>query len=191
VLALNFGGKLLQSIAFLSVLTVISGGLLIWFHKLTSRWASDAAPEGLLSRDPSRETRAIPFVSFALTVLYLPLSTISVHAIVSLCSSDLIRPFNMLQTWSSDFWPIDNPYTGLDGTQRPEIPPLGPSSVFRDPHDFCWTTTMRKDEINYAPAAIILAIFTLIFVSFMSSSTTYLTQAVDDILVPHSIGKYH
>ncbi|KAG8691132.1 hypothetical protein FRC11_006552 [Ceratobasidium sp. 423] len=147
VLALNFGGKLLQSISFLGILMTISGGLLFWFYKLTNRWSPNAVPEGLLSRDPARGTRAIPFVSFLLTVLYLPLSTVSVHAI----------------TWSSDFWPVENPYIS---TQDPDLKPLGPSSVFHDPLDFCWTTTMEKDEINYAPVAVILGILTLIFMTF-------------------------
>ncbi|KAH7318861.1 hypothetical protein B0J17DRAFT_773208 [Rhizoctonia solani] len=146
VLALNFGGKLLQSITFLGVLTIVSGGLLFWFYKLTGRWSPDATPEGLLSRDPARGTRAIPFVSFILTVLYLPLSTLSIHAI----------------TWSSDFWPVENPYIK---SETPDLQPLGPSSEFHDPLDFCWTTTMRKDEINYAPVAVVLGILTLIFMT--------------------------
>ncbi|CAE6405463.1 unnamed protein product [Rhizoctonia solani] len=147
VLALNFGGKLLQSITFLGILTILSGGLLFWFYKLTGRWSPDATPEGLLSRDPARGTRAVPFVSFILTVLYLPLSTISVHAI----------------TWSSDFWPLENPYIK---SETPDPQPLGPSSEFHDPLDFCWTTTMRKDEINYAPVAVVLGILTLMFMTF-------------------------
>ncbi|CAE6445855.1 unnamed protein product [Rhizoctonia solani] len=147
VLALNFGGKLLQSITFLGILTVTSGGLLFWFYKLTNRWSPNAAPEGLLSRDPARGTHAIPLVSFVLTVLYLPLSTISVHAI----------------TWSSDFWPVENPYINAENA---DLKPLGPSSVFHDPLDFCWTTTIQQDEINYAPVAVILGIVTLIFMTF-------------------------
>ncbi|CAE6475333.1 unnamed protein product [Rhizoctonia solani] len=150
VLALNFGGKLLQSILFLGILTAISGCLLFWFHRLTARWSPNATPEGLLSRDPARGTRAVPLVSFALTVLYLPLSTISVHAI----------------TWSSDFWPVENPFVGYNGTKTPDLQPLGPSSVFHEPLDFCWTTTMRKDEINYAPAAVVLGVLTLMFMTF-------------------------
>jgi hypothetical protein len=83
VLALNLGGKLLESMTFLGILTFVCGGLLFWFHRLTSRWMPNVAPEGLISRSPSYGTRAVPFISFVLTVLYLPLSTISIHAIVS------------------------------------------------------------------------------------------------------------
>ncbi|KAF8595614.1 hypothetical protein BDV93DRAFT_501109 [Ceratobasidium sp. AG-I] len=145
ILALNFGGKLLQSITFLSILTILSVILLAWFYRLTNRWMPDVAPEGLLTRSLSRGTKAVPFVSLVLTVLYLPLSTISVHAII----------------WSSDFWPVDNPYLNLDSTQQPDLSPLGPSSIYRDPLDFCWTTTMRRDEVNFAPGAVILGVFTL------------------------------
>ncbi|KAF8704628.1 hypothetical protein RHS03_05839, partial [Rhizoctonia solani] len=146
ILALNFGGKLLQSISFLGVLTMVSGGMLFWFQRLTARWLPNATPEGLLSRDPARGTHATPLVSFVLTVLYLPLSTISVHAI----------------TWSSDFWPVENPFISYNGTEMPDVQPIGPSSVYHGPLDFCWTTTMRKDEVNYAPVAVTLGILTLV-----------------------------
>ncbi|KAF8751875.1 hypothetical protein RHS01_08294 [Rhizoctonia solani] len=150
ILALNFGGKLLQSISFLGVLTMVSGGMLFWFQRLTARWLPNATPEGLLSRDPARGTHATPLVSFVLTVLYLPLSTISVHAI----------------TWSSDFWPVENPFISYNGTEMPDVQPIGPSSVYHGPLDFCWTTTMRKDEVNYAPVAVTLGILTLVFMTF-------------------------
>ncbi|QRW03458.1 hypothetical protein RhiLY_02457 [Ceratobasidium sp. AG-Ba] len=147
ILALNLGGNLLESVAFLCALAVVSAALLFWFHRLTSRWKPNVAPEGLLHRDASYETHAVPFVSFVLTLLYLPLSTIAVHAI----------------TWSSDFWPVENPYLN---TTQPNLVPLGPPSIFRDPLDFCWTTTMKKDEINYAPAAVIMGLLTVIFMTF-------------------------
>ncbi|KAG8790265.1 hypothetical protein FRC12_012339, partial [Ceratobasidium sp. 428] len=146
VLALNIRGKLLESMAFLGGLVIVCGFLLFWFYRLTNRWMPNMAPEGLLRRSPSHGTHAVPLVSFILTILYLPLSTVSVHAI----------------TWSSDFWPVDNPYR--NGSNHTNVEPLGPPSVFRDPLDFCWTTTMKKDEINYAPAVVIVGILTLIFV---------------------------
>ncbi|KAG8679292.1 hypothetical protein FRC08_017070, partial [Ceratobasidium sp. 394] len=81
VLALNVGGNPMESMAFLGVLTVVCGGLLFWFHRLTSRWKPNVMPEGLIGRGPSHGTHTVPFVSFVLTMLYLPLSTISVHAV--------------------------------------------------------------------------------------------------------------
>ncbi|KAK7064260.1 hypothetical protein R3P38DRAFT_3301834 [Favolaschia claudopus] len=44
----------------------------------------------------------------------------------------------------------------------PVVSPLGPANEYKDPLDFCWTTTMRRDEVNWAPVIIILAAFVVI-----------------------------
>ena len=59
-----------------------------------------------------------------------------------------------------ELWVIPNPYT--DSTV---VAPLGPPSEFRDPTDFCWTTTIKQKEVNFAPISVILLITTLIAVS--------------------------
>ena len=68
----------------------------------------------------------------------MPLSKISIGALV----------------WTSDFWAVADPYLTTD---TPQLEPLGPSSDYRDPLDFCWTTTMRKDQVNFSPIVIIIA----------------------------------
>lgn len=89
-------------------------------------------------------------MSFVLTVLYLPLSTMAMHVVV----------------WSDDLWVVPNPYT--DSTVDPaELPLLGPAAEFRAPLDFCYTTTMKRNEINYAPVLVILALVSLIGVGLL------------------------
>lgn len=87
-------------------------------------------------------------MSFLLTAIYLPLSTMAIHVLV----------------WSDDLWVVPNPYTNAT-TFPPVLPPLGPSDEFRDPLDFCWTTTMERNEINWAPVVVIIAVVCLCAVS--------------------------
>ena len=91
-----------------------------------------------------RSGRSIAFTSFLLTVIYLPLSTMAVHVI----------------TWSDDLWAVPNPYLNST-TNPPVVAQLGPPDQFRDPLDFCYTTTMNKNEINFAPVVLIMAIIIL------------------------------
>lgn len=147
ILALNIPTKLTQSLIFLSVFMVISGGLLYRFHTATAHYSPDAFREGLQARQPPSSWGIIA-VSFILTVLYLPLSTIAVHGLL----------------WSSDFWVVPNPYTN-GTTTLADLPPLGPTTIYRDPLDFCFTTTMRRDEVNYAPVIVVMSAITFIFVS--------------------------
>lgn len=79
---------------------------------------------------------------FLLTTLYLPLAKLSFDALV----------------WSDTMWPVTNPYTNTD---FPVLQPLGPSGIYRDPGDFCYVTSMKIQDLNFAYAIIPLAIFTL------------------------------
>lgn len=146
VLALNFSTTLVESFILLTVLMTLSGLLLYYFYVSTARVALASSREGLQGKDAGAGW-GIVFTSFTLTLIYLPLSTIAVHALL----------------WSDDFWVVDNPYVNAT-TFPPNIPPLGPASEFRDPLDFCYTTTMRKNEINFAPAVVILSALTFVFV---------------------------
>ncbi|KAG5647947.1 hypothetical protein DXG03_006981 [Asterophora parasitica] len=58
--------------------------------------------------------------------------------------------------WSQDLWVVPNPYANATSFP-PDVPPLGPSSEYRDAMDFCWTTTMKRNQVNYAPIVIVLA----------------------------------
>lgn len=147
ILALNIPTKITQSLIFLSILMVICGILLYRFHIGTSLYSPSAVREGLQARQP-RSSWGIIAISFALTVLYLPLSTIAMHGIL----------------WSSDFWVVPNPYTNKTFLETGEVPVLGPENEWRDPLDFCFTTTMRRDEVNYAPVIVSMCAVTFIFV---------------------------
>ena len=67
--------------------------------------------------------------------------------------------------WSDDLWVVPNPYVNAT-TFPPEVTPLGPADEFRNPLDFCYTTTMLRNEINYAPAVVVIAV-----ICFLGAST--------------------
>jgi hypothetical protein len=123
--------------------------LLYFFHRASSNYDRYRIVEGLQQMDSPQSRSGLVATTFLLTVIYLPLSTMAVHVLV----------------WSSDLWAVSNPYTNST-TFPPVVPPLGPSSEFRDPLDFCWTTTMQRNEINYAPALVILSVIVLASVSW-------------------------
>ncbi|KAF9947841.1 hypothetical protein BGZ70_002488 [Mortierella alpina] len=93
----------------------------------------------LRSKKARIETIAIVFL---LTTLYLPLAKLSFDALV----------------WSDSMWPIKNPYTNAD---FPTLQPLGPSGIYRSPDDFCYVTSMKIQDLNFAYVIIPLAIFAL------------------------------
>ncbi|KDQ13737.1 hypothetical protein BOTBODRAFT_111078 [Botryobasidium botryosum FD-172 SS1] len=135
----------LPSLTLYTLLLIISLSLLTYFHFATRNiLRTHLAREGIQGK-PVGNGWGIVMSSFALTVVYLPVGTISLHAII----------------WSSDFWPVANPYTS--STFPPA--PLGPSSEFRGPLDFCYTTTMKKDEFNFAPFVVILSLAAFLSVS--------------------------
>jgi hypothetical protein len=86
-------------------------------------------------------------ITFICTTLYVPLSKVSVDALV----------------WSSDFWPVDNPYTTED---FPTFSPPSNITLYRNPESFCYTTTMFQPDgflhFNWAFAVIPVAICVLI-----------------------------
>ena len=141
VLALNFASSLIQSLILLVIFMTIAGILLYWFMKMTSACCSAVVPEGLQSTTYLKNTWSVVLCSFVLTVIYLPLSTMAVHVLI----------------WSDDLWAVENPYL-LTTDNPPVIQPLGPPEEFRDPLDFCYTTTMLRNEVNYAPAVVVIAL---------------------------------
>jgi len=143
ILALNFATTLVQSLIFLVIFMGLAGLLLYAFHTSTAPCKRYSSLEGFQRPDRS-SGRSIVITSFLLTVVYLPLSTLAVHVI----------------TWSDDLWAVPNPYLNST-TNPPVVAPLGPPDQFRDPLDFCYTTTMKKNEINFAPVVVIAAIMIL------------------------------
>ncbi|KAJ7492658.1 hypothetical protein FB451DRAFT_1219165 [Mycena latifolia] len=144
ILALNFVTTVNKSLLFLLLFLLLAMVLLYFFHRASSNYDRYRIVEGLQQVDSPRSRAGLVAITFLLTVIYLPLSTMAVHVLV----------------WSSDLWAVSNPYTNAT-TFPPVLPPLGPSSEYRDALDFCWTTTMKRNEINYAPALVILSVLVL------------------------------
>lgn len=140
ILALNFGTKFAQSSIVLGIIISVTMVLLYFFWSQTNRLQDVDAEEAFPSVDAKDRGKRLIFVCFALSVLYLPLSTIVIHALV----------------WSDDFWAISNPYTNATANP-PIVAPLGPLDEFRDPLDFCYTTTMKRNEVNFAPIVVIVS----------------------------------
>lgn len=90
VLALNFGSTLVESMVFLGLFMAIACLLLYYFWVATDRCEPQDANEGFASFAAPRSTWGVIIVTFILSVLYLPLSTIAAHALV----------------WSDDFWVV-------------------------------------------------------------------------------------
>jgi hypothetical protein len=129
--------------------------LLLWyFRRCTIQTAGLKYLEGLQVPDARAYGRFIVPVTFLLIIVYLPISTMSVHVLV----------------FSDDLWVIDNPYKNAT-IFPPPVNPLGPEDEYRDPLDFCYTTTMKKNEINWAPLLVIVA--ALAFVSVRSYTPTH------------------
>lgn len=134
----------------------ITALLLFLFYRWTSEHHKFGVTEGLR---PHKSTGrwGLVFITFLLTVIYLPLSTMAVHVLV----------------WSQDLWVVSNPYVNTTSFP-PVLPPLGPPDQFRDPLDFCWTTTMERNDVNLAPVFVIVAI--LVFLSVGASLLIYITD---------------
>ena len=127
---------------------ILSTALLYYFYRTTMHCDRYNSLEGLQQMETKGRQWGLMIVTFLLTILYLPLSTMSVHVLV----------------WSEDLWAIPNPYKNAT-TFPPVLPPLGPPNIFRDTLDFCWTTTMKKNEVNFAPIAVAFAGFVFLLVS--------------------------
>lgn len=136
-----------QELIFLTIFLLIAAILLYYFYRSIRGDTYDSI-EGLQQTNNRKKHWGILLVTFLLTVVYLPLSTISIHVLV----------------WSQELWVVPNPY--INSTVFPPVvAPLGPPTEFRDPLDFCWTTTMKRNEVNFAPISVILSSITLITVS--------------------------
>lgn len=130
------------ALILLSLLILFSWVLLYLFYRATLACCLLGIPEGLQQKTYMTKGWGVVLISFVLTVVYLPLSTMSIHVLV----------------WSEDLWAVPNPFINAT-SYPPNIEPLGPSNEFRDPLDFCYTTTMRRNEVNFAPILVILAAF--------------------------------
>ena len=143
----------MDALIYLLVLMFITLGLLSYMLHVTKEASRLQIMEGF--RSPTVPGGlGIMFVTFVLMVLYLPLSTMALHVVI----------------WSSELWVVPNPY--INATSLPPVlEPLGPSDQYRDPLDFCWTTTMKRNEINFAPAIVLCALIVMATVSLTTCAS--------------------
>ncbi|KAJ7596992.1 hypothetical protein C8J56DRAFT_918855 [Mycena floridula] len=174
IVALNFASTVIQSLIFLAIFAALALALLYHFYRRVVDCQRYNRIEGLQQVKPYGQQWGLVVTTFLLTIIYLPLSTMAIHVLV----------------WSQEMWPIPNPY--INATSNPPIlPPLGPASEFRDPLDFCWTTTMKRNEINFAPAVIILSaiVFFSFTVSFPITLHRVIAQAVPKVDPFNELGR--
>lgn len=139
ILALDFVSVFGLAIVFFVLWIVLTGLGLLWFWHMTSSYDANRSIQGYegqpyIFSSPKRGTKVTNIVvTFVLTSLYIPLSKIAFDALL----------------WSSDFWVVVDPYQG-GAINDPHPASLGDPAIFRGPMDFCYTTTMRKDEFNWA-----------------------------------------
>jgi hypothetical protein len=65
--------------------------------------------------------------------------------------------------WSDNFWPVKNPY--LPDVDFPDFVDVG-NGALRSPKDFCYVTSMNKNDTNLSPFIIALGILNLSLISF-------------------------
>jgi len=146
VLALNLASSALEALVFLIIFMTMATALLFYFYRTAAGCDRYTKIEGLQQSLPEGRRWGITIATFLLTVIYLPLSTMAVHVLV----------------WSDDLWVV--PHNSTD--PFPDVPSLAQD---RDPSNFCWTTTMKKNEINFAPALLVISAFVIIFVRMFSA----------------------
>ncbi|CAG8515043.1 15568_t:CDS:2 [Rhizophagus irregularis] len=133
---------------FLAFCTIVFIGL-YWFRIMT-KYDPNADIEGLESHPwnlrPESKRKHNIIIVFILTTLYLPLSKLSLNALV----------------WSDSFWPVTNPYNNTD---FPIFEKSG-SDTMRDPSDFCYVTSMNKEDLNFSPVIIAVALITICVLTF-------------------------
>ncbi|CAG8623522.1 8765_t:CDS:2 [Cetraspora pellucida] len=139
-----------NGIAFFLVYCVIALGALYWFRMMT-KWDPNADTEGLESSPwnlrPKTNRRQNIIITFLLTTLYLPISKLSIDALV----------------WGDTFWAIPNPYIYND---TPDFSYFNNITDNRDFNDFCYITSMRKGDWNFSPVIIGVALVTLALLTF-------------------------
>ncbi|GJN94294.1 hypothetical protein Rhopal_007368-T1 [Rhodotorula paludigena] len=167
-LSLDFVAAFGQALVFLFVLTAVTFAALYEFYRFTGGWHGPAGKlgQGKLDlgegfdredlgarRTPWRDSYAWRVaVTFWCGSVYLPLSRLAIGALA----------------WTDDYWDVPNPYE-LFSSETPSPPPLGPSSDWFDPMDFCYRTTMRRrtgfEHLNFAYVLLPLAGLVIVILS--------------------------
>ncbi|GLB36113.1 hypothetical protein LshimejAT787_0304010 [Lyophyllum shimeji] len=82
VLALNFASTLVESLVFLLIFMAIAAALLFYFYRSSVQCDRYGTVEGLQRPGAKGKQWGLVIVTFLLTVIYLPLSTMAVHVLV-------------------------------------------------------------------------------------------------------------
>jgi hypothetical protein len=144
-----FGKALLWLCIFLSIAL-----LLLWrFWRTTRTLNPNYSIEGfgsqpwLFTSQRMGSKLANILVVFTLSVLYIPLSKLALDTL----------------TWQADFWPADAQAALATG-----VPALrtDASETTRGTDDFCWSTTLQRDEFNFAWLLMPLAAITMLLYTF-------------------------
>ena len=149
ILALNFHFTLIQSLTTLLFFLSITFLLLFLFVRKTRNCNRYNTVEGLQPITDKPSSWSLLLITFFLTALYLPLSTLAMHVLV----------------WSDDLWVVKNPWANTNSTVDPVFIVQGPSSEYRGANEFCWTTTMKRNEVNWAPVFVTVAALSFIFLT--------------------------
>lgn len=64
--------------------------------------------------------------------------------------------------WSDSFWPVPNPYNDTDFPNFEK----SSSDTMRDPQEFCYVTSMNKEDLNFSPVIIAVALITVCVLTF-------------------------
>ncbi|TFK30404.1 hypothetical protein FA15DRAFT_579807 [Coprinopsis marcescibilis] len=174
ILALNFASTLIQSLLYLVIFMSITACFLWYFYRSTLQCDRYNTLEGLQQTESQGSQWGLVIVTFLLTVIYLPLSTMALHVVV----------------WSEELWPVKNPYINTT-TFPPSLDLLGPMAEYRDPLDFCWTTTMKRNEVNYAPILVSLGVivFLILAIWFPLALRRVIEQSVPKVEKHSSMGR--
>ncbi|GAA5865770.1 hypothetical protein JCM8547_002772 [Rhodosporidiobolus lusitaniae] len=163
-LSLDFVAAFGQALILLFILSAVTLLALYEFYRFTGGWHGPSGAlgrgkldlgegfdrEDLHERKKSwRDSRLyLTAVTFWCTSLYLPLSRMSIGALL----------------WTSDYWTVSNPYE-LFNSDNPSPPSLGPSSEYYDSMDFCYRTSMKKGDANLAFLLIPVAVVIILILS--------------------------
>lgn len=165
VISLDFVSAFGHAIIWLWVFTLVAFFAVYELWRFTGKWSGvlhlQCDPGEGLDRDGSgtavcptgwRNSRHYKMgITFLASALYLPLSKLAIGAMA----------------WTSDFWPVPNPYLTTD---NPVFVPLGDPTVFYAPDAFCYKTTMLIPSgihnFNWAYVILPVAISTLFWLTF-------------------------
>ncbi|CAO1630349.1 unnamed protein product [Parajaminaea phylloscopi] len=171
LLALDFVSVFGLAVIFFLVWVLVMGLGLFYFWRMTSAYDANRDIQGFegqpyIFRSPKRGTKAANIaITFMLSTLYIPLSKLALEAL----------------TWSSDFWAIDSQYaSGQSQDLQTGVDP----AVSRDPTDFCYTTTMRRDQFNWAwiilpTATVVLVFYTILWPLYLARVIAQMRPSVN------------